>query len=108
MKHNVIIEPLSANRAWLGRKWKTQAYQDFEKKMMVMLPRMQIGKPPYHVHFTFGFSNKMSDLDNACKQSLDCLCKRYLFNDRDVYKLTLEKVITKKQQEFIEFSIESI
>jgi Holliday junction resolvase RusA-like endonuclease len=53
----------------------------------------------------FGLSSKNADIDNPVKPFVDCLQKRYGFNDRHIYKLTVEKVDVKKGDEFIEFEL---
>lgn len=52
------------------------------------------------------YSNKLSDLDNALKPFIDCLQKRYLFNDNRIYKLEVEKFIVEKGAETILFRLD--
>ena len=98
----IDIKPLSVNQAWQGRKFKTKAYKAFEKEMLILLPKLK--KPittPIKISLVFGFSNKLSDIDNPIKMVLDILQKKYKFNDRDIYELNIKKEITKKGNEFI-------
>ena len=39
---------------------------------------------------------------------LDCLVKKYGFDDRQIYELTQKKEIVKKGNEFIEFEITNL
>jgi Holliday junction resolvase RusA-like endonuclease len=100
------IKPLSVNKAWQGKRFKTPLYKAYETKMLLMLPK-NIGKIPdqIEVNITFGFSNKASDIDNGVKPFLDILQKKYRFNDSQIYRLNIHKVLTDKGLDFIEFEI---
>ena len=89
----VDVKPLSANAAWVGRRFKTQAYKDFEELMLTMLPRRKKISGPVAVHFDFYLVNAgRTDLDNMIKCCLDCLVKKdYLEDDRLVYQLSAAK-----------------
>jgi Holliday junction resolvase RusA-like endonuclease len=100
------IKPLSVNKAWQGKRFKTPLYKSYETKMLLMLPK-SIGKIPeqIEINITFGFSNKASDIDNGVKPFLDILQKKYGFNDSQIYRLNIHKVLTDKGLDFIEFEI---
>jgi len=66
---------------------------------------MQVSGGKLSLHLRFGLSSKNADIDNPVKPFVDCLQKRYRFNDRQIYRLTVEKVDVAKCQEFIEFEI---
>ncbi len=105
----IKIKPLSTNKAWKGRRFKTKEYESYERTMGYLLPaHYPIPKGNLHVLIEAGFSNKASDLDNVCKQTLDILSKVYGFNDSLVYKITMTKKIISKGSEYIAFSIESV
>ena len=53
----------------------------------------------------FGVSSKASDGDNLIKSFQDTLCEKYGFNDRDIYRWEVEKVIVPKGKEYAEFEI---
>jgi len=76
--------------------------------LLLRLKPIKLPPPPYDIYFKFGFSSKLSDWDNPIKPFQDILQKRYDFNDRDVFKATVEKELVKKGNEFIEFSIKSL
>lgn len=102
----VDIKPLSVNVAWCGRRVKTKAYQDFEKKCLFFLPKLNIPKEgPYEVFYCFGFSNRSADLANPEKLITDILCKKYGFDDRYIEKMTLMKEIVEKGKEYFAFEI---
>lgn len=104
----IPIKALSVNCAWQGRRFKTPAYNFYIKEMLYRLPKLNIGKAPYSVSIEFGLSSKLNDIDNGLKTFLDCLVKKYGFDDRDIYYLSVKKIITEKGKEFINFSINNI
>lgn len=101
------IKPLSVNRAFQGRRFRTPEYDTYEKHVIWSLPPITLPPEPYHLIVTFGMSNLLSDVDNPVKPFMDCLQKKYRFNDKQVHKITVEKVKTKKGEDFISFVIES-
>ncbi len=105
----VDIKPLSVNAAWQGKRFKTPKYNAFQKEMLLTLPKLKqdfTGELKVSIHY--GFSSKLSDIDNPCKLVLDCLVKKYGFDDRQIYELVQTKEIVKKGQEFIEFKVSKI
>jgi len=100
MKIQQFIKPLSVNQAWQGKRYKTNAYICYERQLLLQLPKLKLPEPPYEVKFEFGFSNKGSDIDNALKPLIDVMQKKYEFNDRDIYRLIVNKVIVKKGLEY--------
>lgn len=102
----IDYKPLTANRMWRGRRFKSNQYKQFERDMLFLLPKFIMPEKPYSVVITFGMSNIASDLDNPAKSTIDLLQKKYKFNDRDIMELHLFKQKTEKGKEFINFSIE--
>jgi len=100
MEINLQIKPLSINRAYQGRRFKTPEYHKYEKQILAMLPNVTITKFD-QLKITYGFSNMQSDIDNPTKLVLDILQTKYNVNDRDIIYLVLHKVKTKKGEEFI-------
>jgi Holliday junction resolvase RusA-like endonuclease len=99
-------KPLSVNQAWQGKRFKTKAYKDYEKSIMLRMPKKSIDKDQMlRIEFFFGFSNPNSDLDNPVKLLLDIAQKKYGFNDRNVFELNIRKCLVKKGEEFIEMSV---
>ena len=103
------IKPLSVNEAWQGRRFKTEAYKKYEKDVLLMLPKKEIPKGfpdgKYKLFLTFGFSSKNSDIDNPVKCFVDCLQKKYGFNDRMIYAIELRKNEVKRGDEYIEWDL---
>lgn len=102
------LKPLSVNTAWQGRRYKTKEYEQYERNALLLLPDFKLPGPPYKLTIEFGFSNKASDIDNPLKTTLDILCKKYKFDDKDVYELNVKKVIVKKGAEYSQFKIEAL
>ncbi|QFS87605.1 Endodeoxyribonuclease RusA [Marinobacter sp. THAF39] len=101
------LKPLSANESYLGKKTKSKAYRMYESHMLRVLPDLPL-EPKGKLKLTAEvyYSNKLSDLDNALKPFIDCLQKRYLFNDNRIYKLEVEKFIVEKGAETIRFRLD--
>ena len=75
---------------------------------MLLLPILSVPNGLLEVVITFGLSSKLNDIDNGLKPFIDILQKKYLFNDRDIYKLIVEKKIVPKGAEFIECEINKL
>lgn len=101
----VQIKPLSVNKAWQGRRYKTKEYQQYEKEFLLKLPKIKIPPNELAITITYGFSNKSSDIDNPTKLILDILQKKYKFNDSVIYELTLKKKIVPKGKDFVDIQI---
>jgi Holliday junction resolvase RusA-like endonuclease len=103
------VKPLSVNKCWQGRRYKTKDYKAYEKALLHLMPNMQLEyKEKLKLNITFGFSTSTADIDNPLKPLLDCLQKKYGFNDRYVYELTVKKELVKKGEEFIQIQINEI
>lgn len=101
------IKPLSVNEAWQGHRFKTKKYINFEKHLLLILPKLEVPKDTkLQISFKFGLSSKNADADNCIKQSQDIISKKYKFNDRFIYRWDIEKIDVKKGHEFIEFEIQ--
>ncbi len=102
----VQVKPLSTNSLFQGRRYRTSAYDDYEKEVSYQLPPqivMPTGK--LFVRYVVGLSNRNADMANIEKAFTDILQKKYLFNDKNIYKLEMERVDTKKGEEFVSFEI---
>ena len=103
----VDIKALSVNQCYRGRRFRTDKYKSYERELMYKLKpiKMPVGK--LKISITFGFSSKLSDIDNGVKNFVDVLQKFHKFNDRDIYEMHLKKVDVPKGKEFIDYKIES-
>lgn len=104
----ISIKPLSVNECWQGKRFKTPKYKGYEKELLLKLPKIDVPDVKLKLVIVFGFSNKLSDVDNGLKPLIDILQKKYRFNDRNVYQLNVSKEIVKKGREFIGFNIYEI
>ena len=104
----INIKPLSVNEAWQGKRFNTKKYKQYEKDVLLMLPKVKINDVPMTLIINFGFSNKASDIDNPVKCFVDCLQKKYGFNDKNIYRMILVKELVKKGDEYIEFNIKEL
>lgn len=101
----ILKKALSVNECWQGKRFKTQKYKQYERDLLLMLPQIKLPPPPYEIYLAFGLSNQLSDWDNPVKPLQDILQKKYGFNDREVLRATVEKVLVKKGAEYINFEI---
>ena len=104
----VNINPLSVNTCFKGRRFKTDVYKAYERELLFTLKKIKIIPDKIHLDIKFGFSSKLKDIDNPVKPFIDILQNKYKFNDRDIFKLTVEKEIVKKGKEYIKFEIHEI
>lgn len=104
----IDINPLSVNKCWQGRRFKTQEYRSYEDELLYKLPNLKPFNGLISIYIVFGFSSKLKDIDNPLKPFLDILQKKYKFNDRDIYKLGVEKNIVAKGDEYIIFEINEL
>jgi len=103
----IKIRPLSVNSCWQGKRFKTNNYKIYEKEISYLLNSW---KPTIfekmYLKIKFGFSSSLSDIDNPIKPLADILQKKYGFDDKNIFKLKVEKEIVKKGEEYIYLNIE--
>ena len=87
---------MSVNEAWQGKRFKTKKYKQYEKEVLLILPKIKVPEGNLELSIKFGLSSKSADIDNPVKCFVDCLQKKYGFNDRHIYKMNLEKEDVKK------------
>lgn len=105
----IKIKPLSVNDAWKGSRFKTDAYKSYERSVLSLLPKkIVVPSGKIAIKLTWGLSSKSGDIDNPIKCFVDCLQKKYDFNDNRIYDMSIKKVDVKKGDEFIEFSMVSL
>src|SRR3990167_1961409 len=86
-------KPLSVNKVWQGRRFKTREYLDYEKEILYLLPHQKTMSGDVKVSIDFYLKSvKRSDVDNFVKPLLDILVKKkYIEDDRKVMELHLTK-----------------
>lgn len=108
--NRVEIKPLSVNKAWQGKRFKTPEYSAYEKEVLLKLQPYDLSKSkePIELSMVVGLSNMASDIDNVVKPFVDILQKKYGFNDKYIFRLIVEKKLVLKGAEFIEFYIKRL
>lgn len=107
------IKPVSVNEAWQlkgFRKFKSKKYIEYQGIFDNQLENISWPFKPdeiLDVIVRVGFSNKLSDLDNALKPLFDTLSTKYGWNDNKIYSITARKLIVPKGKEFINVAIYS-
>jgi len=105
----IEAKPLSVNDAWKGRRFKTDEYKAFERKILFMLPKkIDLPPAPYELHLKWGFSSSLSDWDNPIKPFQDVLQKKYKFNDKMIKRGIVDVIEVEKGKEFIEFELKTL
>jgi len=104
----INIKPLSVNEAWKGRRFKTPTYNKYIKDMLLILPPLKVSDSKLELEVTFGLSNRAADIDNPLKCFIDCLQKKYGFDDKMIYRLIVNKDIVKRGNEYINFNIKEV
>ena len=99
----IDIKPLSVNKAWRGRRFKTDEYKAYQSELLYKLPENAVVGDK--ICAEFGFSNKNCDIDNPVKLLLDTMQLKYGFNDKSIIELNLKKVIVKKGKEYIKINL---
>lgn len=107
-KITIDIKPISVNECWQGKRFKTPKYKNYERDLLLIMPKIRMPDPPYKITFEFGFSNSLCDWDNPVKPIQDILQKKYGFNDKDIYEAEVKKVLVKKGQEYFSYLIETL
>ncbi len=109
ISQRVEIKPLSVNAAWCGFRTKTEDYKEYERGVLSMLQeRFSIPAPPYKLSILLGLSTRNGDIDNPVKLFIDILQKKYQFNDKEIYELSVKKIIVPKRKEYCEFKLEHL
>jgi len=93
------------NRSYQGRRFATPELRAYKQELFLRLPKLTVPTGSLAVHYVFGVSSKASDGDNLIKSFQDALCEEYGFNDRDIYRWEVEKVIVPKGEEYVAFEI---
>lgn len=89
----IQIKPLSINKAFKGKRFKTNDCKHYEECLFYLLPKREMIKGKIHISYKFFLKNhKMIDIDNLVKVLQDILVKkRYIEDDRMIYRMVVEK-----------------
>lgn len=90
--------PLTSNKIWQGRRFKTKDYSIYEKDLLRLLPKEECILGETRVEYIFGLPSLFrGDLDNFLKPLNDILVKGgYMEDDRYIIELHARKVKSKK------------
>lgn len=98
------VKPLSANKAFMGKKIRTYDYNKYRKVLIEELPsNVRIPKGELILQMNVYYSNRASDVDNCIKPFIDILQEKYKFDDNRIYFLQVQKMIVPKGEEGILF-----
>ena len=103
--NTISYKPLTVNRAWKGKRYKTDEYNQYERDLLYLLPKITVPSGPLKIVFEFGLSSPLSDWDNCIKTTQDILAKKYGFNDKMIVEGSVKKVLVKKGEEYIKFDL---
>jgi len=104
MKIKIQTHPLSVNKVWQGRRFKTKCYKDYEEELLYKIKGKKVeGFVEIDYKFYIKYF-KTSDVGNFEKPLSDIIVKAGLIDDdRFIKKITMEKF--KSDEEYIEIII---
>lgn len=78
MNYKILIKPLSVNKAWKGKRYKTIEYDRYIKSLLLLLPdKIEVPDDKnIKLAVEWGFSTRASDCSNPIKLFEDCLVKK--------------------------------
>ncbi|MDD5110860.1 MAG: hypothetical protein PHI63_06670 [Patescibacteria group bacterium] len=103
----IDIKPLSVNEAYRGRRFSTDALEQYKKDLFYLLPKVRIPPGRLSVEYEFGIS-QAADGDNFIKAFQDAIANKYQFNDKKIYEWHVKKVDVRPGNEYVEFIIEAL
>lgn len=97
----IKINPISVNKCWKGRRFKTSEYARWRKNFLLLCRFDQSGYYSDNVSIEFFISSyNSSDLDNMVKPTLDALVdKGIIKDDRQIQHLSMSKYKVKEKKE---------
>lgn len=102
----IYVKPLSANRAYKGKIFKTEYHKNYIVAVTLMLPNNIVIPDGFlSIEYELGFGSHGSDLDNPLKTLGDILAAKYGFNDNRIMMATVRKQIVPKGKEYVKFNI---
>ena len=106
----IPIKPISTNRLFQGRRFKTKEYDAFINAALYFAPKVPMIKGIVSLRCDFYVKNvERSDLDNFLKGTLDLIVKaNYIEDDRLIYKIIARKFKVDNKNERIELRIKPL
>ena len=109
MKFSIDIKILSVNKAWKGRRFKSDDYKQYETdvyRLLTGVPKAPEGALQVHYKF-YMVNHKLADNDNPVKPLQDILKLRGIIkDDRFIYRTIIDKIPAKKER--IEVEIQNM
>lgn len=101
----IPIKPISTNKLFQGRRFKTKEYDKFLESALYFAPKVKMIKGIVSLKCNFYIKRvTVSDLDNFLKGTLDLIVKAgYIEDDKFIYKIIARKF--KSDNERIELKI---
>ena len=103
-KIKINVHPLSVNKCWQGRRFKTKDYLNYEEEVLYLIGRNEMITGYVGVEYDFYIKNfKLSDVGNLEKPLTDIIVKAGLIeDDRFIITMKLTKhKIAKYIKEYI-------
>lgn len=95
-KLELLCKPMSVNKVWQGRRFKTKDYKAYEKEVSNLIGRVEESGRGAMLEVIYKFylkNHKRTDYDNLIKPLQDILVKKGVIkDDRYIYKATIEKI----------------
>lgn len=106
----IPVKPISTNKLFQGRRFKTKEYDAFINAALYFAPRVPMIKGKVFLRCDFYVKNLLaSDLDNFLKGTLDLIVKAgYIEDDRFIHKITARKFKAEGENERIELKIKPL
>ena len=105
LKQLLKLKPLSVNQAWQGRRFKTDAYKTYAKQVLFYLRGGKVKDEKLCLYLRFGLSSGNADFDNPVKCFVDCLQKKYGFNDNKIKRCVIDVDNVPKGSEYVFFNM---
>ena len=109
MKFKLDIQPLSVNRAWCGRRFKTKEYKAWQEEFLLLIKGQKIEKIEGEVEMYIEWASKnakRSDVDNPIKLIIDRIVEAGIIrDDRDIWKLVVVKKKTERAYIKVEIKV---
>ena len=107
--------PLSVNKCWQGKRFKTKDYKEYEVLLNYKLPYLET--PPFEKDDRIKLTIQLElepkkinrlDIDNILKPLIDILQKKYGFNDNKIVEINIKKYQTPNKRNKITIELEKV
>lgn len=104
MIKKLLIKPLTVNKVWQGRRFKTKSYKEYEKELLYLLKGCEKTKGFIEVNYQLYLKYfSTSDVGNFEKPLTDILVKSGIIDDdKFIKKIVMEKFKSEKDYIIVE------